>query len=172
MRKLFNLRLLHVVLLASCWGCIAAGEQQSSADQLERFKTTDFGSFLGTTNVIFRKDNLGGVIFKMRPGYVTGGTLQSGHRQVGIALYGSHEAAISAVEWRRKDVANLIERGPKERNGVADWWFGESQALLCIVQGGMVFEVCDLDRSYSAVEHELWATATKFLKTAESGRRD
>ena len=148
--------------------CVAAGDQSFSTAMFDGFRTADFSSFLGTTNAAFRKDNLGGVIFKSRPGYITGGTLESGHRFVGIAVFESHQAAMAAVEWRRKDVAAIIEKGRRERNGVVHWWFGESQALLSIVQGSMVFEVCDLDRRYSDIEDGLWTEATKFLKIADA----
>ena len=149
------------------FGRLAASDHVAAATLLEQFKAADFSAFLGTTNAIFRKDNLGGVIFESRPGYVTGGTLEFRHRHIGIAIYESHEAAMAAVEWRRKDVAGVIEKGKREQNGVTHWWFGESQALLSIVHGRMVFEDCDSDKRYSAVEDELWATAMKFLKTAE-----
>ena len=142
-------------------------EGVTAAETLEKFKATDFSSFFRTDKATFRKDTLGGVIFKMRPRYVAGGTLQTICRGVGIAIYESHEAALAAVEWRRKDVAAVIEKGQKERNGISHWWFSESQALLSVVKGSMVFEVSVLDKRYSTVEDELWATAMQFLKTAE-----
>ena len=147
-----------------CSVSTAASEQVTATELLQRFRVTDFSSFLRTTNVVFRKDALGGIIFKRQVGYVAGGTLESVHRHIGVAIYESHEAAIVAVEAWRKDVANVIERGPHERSGTTDWWFGESQACLVIVQNNVVFIVSDLDRRYSAASEELWATATKFLK--------
>ena len=152
------------VLMMHCSIGTAASGQMSATELLQRFRVTDFSSFLGTTNVVFRQDALGGVIFRRQAGYVAGGTLESVHRRVGVAIYESHEAAIAAVEAWRKDVASVIERGPHERSGTTDWWFGESQAYLAIVQDDVVFIVSDLDRRYSEASEELWATATKFLK--------
>ena len=144
----------------------AASGQVSATELLQRFRVTDFSSFLGTTNVVFRKDALGGIIFERQAGYVAGGTLASVpvHRRVGVAVYESHEAAILAVEAWRKDIASPVKRGPHERSGTTDWWFGESQACLAIVQDNVVFIALDLDRRYSAASEELWAIATKFLK--------
>ena len=164
MKRLFKSAMLLVAVWLPGFGCFAATNDTSAIKLLERFKAAEFSSFIGATNGTFRKDNLGGAIFKSRPGYFTGGTLRFAHRDVGIAIYESYEAALAALEWRRKNVANVIEQGRKEQNGVTHWWFCESQALLSIVQGNMVFEVCDLDRRYSAVEDELWVTATNFLK--------
>ena len=171
MKRIYKLAMLLAAVLLPGFGCFAATNDVSANKLLERFKAADFSSFFGTTNATFRRDNLGGVLFKLRPGYVTGGTLRTRYRGVGIAIYESHEAAMAAVERRRKDVASVIEQGRKEQNGVTDWWFGESQALLSIVHRNIVFEVGDSDRRYSAVEDELWAVATKFLKTAEPGGR-
>src|ERR1035441_1503535 len=87
----------------------------------------------------------------------SGGTLASVpvHRRVGVAVYESHEAAILAVEAWRKDIASPVKRGPHERSGTTDWWFGESQACLAIVQDNVVFIALDLDRRYSAASVEL-----------------
>ena len=152
------------VLMMHCSVGTAASGQVSATALLQRFRVTDFSSFLGTTNVVFRKDALGGIVFKRQAGYVAGGTLESIHRRVGVAIYESHEAAIVAVEAWRKDVANVIKRGPHERSGMTDWWYCESQGSLTIVQDSVVFAAWDLDRRYSAASEELWATATKYLK--------
>ena len=130
-------------------------------------KETDFASFLGNSNLVYRTDNLGGVLFKSAPGYLTGATLRSKHRGVGLALFESHETALAAVDFRRTNVAAVITRGGHERDGVKNWWFSESQALLSIVQGNLVLEVKDIRQRYSEVEDELWQTATSLRKAAE-----
>ncbi len=148
-------------------GNLAASDHISAVNLLERFKATDFNSFFGTTKATFRQDNLGGALFKDIPGYMTGGTLWTRYRGVGIAIFESHDAAMTAVESRRKSVAAIIKGGPKERGGISNWWFGESQALLSIVQDSIVFEVSILDKHYSEVENELWEAAMNFLIRAE-----
>lgn len=135
-----------------------------TAELVDRFKIMDFSPFLGSDKPWFQKDNLGGVLFEERADYVAGATLRHGYRQVGIAVFKSHEAAIAAVEYRRRNVAAPIEIAQKPRNGVADWWFCEWQALLDIVQDNLVFEVGDIHGHYSKIEKELWNTAIKFLK--------
>jgi hypothetical protein len=146
-------------------GCTQPGNELNMVDQLKAY---DFSSFLGTNNAVFGKDYLGGVLFKMQPGYVEGGILSASYRTVGIAVFESPQAALSAAEARRKNVAAKIKKGPQKRNGITNWWFSESQALLSIVHGNMILEVSDLDKRYSEIERALWDTAIGFLDTVKS----
>ena len=140
-------------------------------DVVEQFRAYDFGSFLGTRKVEFSKDNLGGVLFKIQPGYLVGGTIQASHRGVGIAVFESQQAALSAVEARRKNIANRILKGSVKQSGITDWWFCEDQALLSIVHRNIVFEVAILDEHYSETGQLLWDTARGFLNTVEPGEQ-
>ncbi len=136
----------------------------ATAHILEQFAATDFSSFFGEVTPTFRKDNLGGVLFKGRPGYITGGTLQAGSRGVGIAVFESHDAAIDAVEWRRKNVATIIQKGSGSKSAFSNWWFSETQALLSVVEGRIVFEAHILNKRFSEAEEELWAVSEKLLR--------
>ena len=146
---------------------LASQNQLFTPEVVDRFRATDFTSFLGRGPATFRPDNLGGVLFKMQPGYLGGGTLRSSVRGVGIAVFESKQAALAAVKARRHNVAAVIHQGQQERNLIKHWWFSESQALLSIVHHNVVVEVSDLRRRYSETEKELWATATGFIRTAE-----
>ena len=149
---------------------LASKNQLFTPEVVDRFRATDFTSFLGRDSVTFRANNLGGVLFKMQPGYLGGGTLRSSGRGVGIAVFESKQAALAAVEARRQNVAAVINQGQQERNRIKHWWFSESQALLSIVHENMVVEVIDLNKRYSEIEKELWATAIGFIRTAEPKR--
>ena len=146
---------------------LASQKQFFSLEIVDRLRDTDFTDFFGEAVLTFRANNLGGVLFKIQPGYLGGGTISSVDRKVGIAVFDSEQAALAAVEARRKNVAAVISPGLKERNGITHWWFSEHQALLSIVQENMVVEVGDLKKRYSEIENELWATAVSFISTAE-----
>lgn len=186
MHKTTVLLTVGVALFVSSCTNSGPGQQQSSAksdnqilaqqDQLfarevvDSFRTADFASFLGNGPVTFRADNLGGVLFKMQPGYLEGGTLRSSSRWVGMAVFESKQAALAAVEARRQNVSAVIDQGQQERNRIEHWWFGETQAFLSIVQENMVVEVGGLNRHYSEIEKELWAAATGFVRTERGDR--
>ena len=80
-----------------------------------------------------------------------------------LAIFESEEAALTAVEYRRNNVASVIYPGRGEHHGIQHWWFCEHGALLSIVYGNMVLELQDGDRYYSGVEDELWAAAMELL---------
>lgn len=141
-----------------------------ASDVINQLKAHDFSLFLGTDKVVFAKDNLGGVLFKIQPGYLEGGTLRASKMGVGIAIFESPQAALSAVEARRKNVAARILEGSEKRSGISDWWFSESQALLSILHHNMVFEVTILDKRYSETEQILWDTAKGFLDKVKPGK--
>jgi hypothetical protein len=136
------------------------------AEVVDRFSTTDFASILGTNSVTFHAEN-SSVLFAMQPGYIRGGSLHSPLGLVEIAIFKSKKTALVAMEAQRKNVAADIKQGKKDINGIKHWWFVENQAFLSIVYENMVFEVASFKNRYSAIEKELWATATNFIKKAE-----
>jgi len=142
-----------------------------AVEVIDRFTRAGLSRFFAKGAAAFRKDNLGGVLFRIQKGYLGGGTFRSSHRGVGIALFESREAALAAVEARRRDVAAVITKGPKKRNEITDWWFTEDQALLSIVHKNMVVEVSVLDKPNREVEQELWTTAKEVIETAERGNQ-
>ena len=165
MSRLFNLAILHTVLMTCLCGGVAAEDQRSAADYLGAFKAAEFSAFFGRTNGVFRDDS--SPFLKSLPGYETGGTLETRFRYVRLLVFKSQDAAVAGAEAARHDCANVFNKGTKERSGERRWWFCESQASLWVVHGRMLFQVAVLDKRYSAVEDELWAAVTKFMKIAE-----
>ena len=162
-----------LILFAALFGISCHRQNSESAPPVfnaataECLKHSDFNAFLGSSNVVFRADNLGGSLFKNAPDYIGGGTLRSKHCGVGMAVFGSRKAAIAAVDSRRTNVANVITAGAQTREGIRNWWFCEDQALLSIVHGNAVFEVTHLHKRYSEIENELWRTASELMEAAE-----
>jgi ankyrin repeat protein len=168
--------------LPAGWQCSSLREPKGDSNQnepvlgtevIERFRNGGFPGFFAKRAVTFRKDNLGGVLFKIQKGYLGGGTLEASDRGVGIALFESHAAALAAVEARRRNVAAVITKGPRKRDEIADWWFSDRQpqALLSIVHKNVVVEVADRRKPYSEVEQELWTTAKEIIAVAERGKQ-
>jgi len=155
--------LLFILCLTGCLEEKDKEEPVYTEKILNQFKTHDFSSFFGSDELKFNKDGLGGVLFKIQPLYLTGGTLGSTFKHVGIALFKSHEAALSAVKARRNNVAAIITKGDHKIKDFDNWWFSESQALLSIVKGNLVFEISILNKKYSETEDLLWDTAVSFL---------
>ena len=63
------------------------------------------------------------------------------------------------------NVAAVITRGARERYGIKDWWFGESQTLLSIVHGNSILEIIDL--RYHKSGFGLWRTANELIKVVD-----
>jgi len=156
------------IIITVFWCCYyLANADESLSGILERFKTADFSKYFGAKKVTFRQDNLAGSLFKSQPGYINGGTLATADRRIGLAVFESHTTAMNAVRFRIKDVANKIEKGKNEQNGITDWWYCEEQGLLSLVDQKLVFEVSDLNNRYSKKEKELWMTVLQLKKIAE-----
>jgi hypothetical protein len=162
-KKLAPLLVLTFFASMSC----AFGSEMISTSIVDRLQTTHFGGFFGSSTVTFKRDNLGGVLFKIQPGYVGGGIVRSRHRGIGVAVFESQEQALAAVQNRRNNVATLIHKGPTPRDAIELWWFADEQALLSVVHKNIVVEVNDIMHPYSEVEDELWDVLHTFLSTVE-----
>jgi hypothetical protein len=129
---------------------------------------SSFIDFFGTTDVIIKRDSLAGSIFRRRHGYMSGWTIEDNYRRLGIAVFISNDAAVTAAEYRVNDVAVIIERGMTEKFGITDWWWyaGSSSSLLTTVSKNIVFEVRH-ERTFTEIEDLLWRTMLRLIDYVE-----
>ncbi|MCY2928883.1 MAG: hypothetical protein NTV86_05205 [Planctomycetota bacterium] len=86
-------------------------------------------------------------------------------RRAGVIVFHSKPEAVAAVEYWRKNVANVIEPGIQTDQRRNPWWFcaKSGQPLLIVVYDGMVVWASDIvfGTPYEKVEGKLWKAVEK-----------